>query len=707
MIDKLNSHYSFNNPASIFDEEALTALELAGRTAAKTNEVVEDQNSLRTETETHLNNQDNTITQRMNAQDNRLTAQEKTQIPNTVKSEVQKHINNGEFDKAIDEYAGNLESRLNNLVGSIPEGSTTMDAEIIDMRTDVKNEVFASSGVASRYYQGIINNTGLVYEPPVTVGYAVFQSSGKLIESENSTATDFLPMIPDTTIHIINGFFTNDRSVCGYDKAGNYLYTFFSGSSETDILVNIPSDCYSIRITGGLNTTLRVQRIQKQYEGAGELYKDLLNKCDCNFDKRYLINTPFGITIDPTAPELPQHGINVWLKECEDVGVFQARVSAINLNSTINNPMRVYIGNPNSNTFMFFVTSWNAEGGFAIDSYLYQTDSYTLVETKSIKLDDITELIEGTTYTITVRILGKSAFFYINNRFIGDFRLHLTGKLNVGINFRSANANTFIETMSVRPKQKPYIHISLDDVNSCLADLNNNKDTYTSIFDNSIFSKLREWHLNYGAVFSLYVFKDYTFDLSDMTTKYLEEFINCSDWLKFGVHSPLATDYYNTFTDAEVLESYLEITAEIRRFAGNESIDNMPRFGFFSLNKSALINLKNSSVGIVGALTADDNRASNVGLNEQELGILQKYDSYMDYENNIYYARSTERFESGSDRAINVFNSEYLDPKNSNEYILFFHEMVEEGFTNTEKVLELIAKRGIRFDYPQNNIPII
>ena len=40
MINPIN-HYAFTNPASVYDEEALTALELAGRTANKVNECVE------------------------------------------------------------------------------------------------------------------------------------------------------------------------------------------------------------------------------------------------------------------------------------------------------------------------------------------------------------------------------------------------------------------------------------------------------------------------------------------------------------------------------------------------------------------------------------------------------------------------------------------------------------------------------------------
>lgn len=45
MIKKMNEHYSFTTPASVHDEEALTALELAGRTAAKVNEVVDGVNN--------------------------------------------------------------------------------------------------------------------------------------------------------------------------------------------------------------------------------------------------------------------------------------------------------------------------------------------------------------------------------------------------------------------------------------------------------------------------------------------------------------------------------------------------------------------------------------------------------------------------------------------------------------------------------------
>ena len=53
MLEKI-PHYALTTPASIYDEEALTALELAGRTAVKVNECVEEVNKHKTETDETL-----------------------------------------------------------------------------------------------------------------------------------------------------------------------------------------------------------------------------------------------------------------------------------------------------------------------------------------------------------------------------------------------------------------------------------------------------------------------------------------------------------------------------------------------------------------------------------------------------------------------------------------------------------------------------
>lgn len=116
MVEKI-AHYSLEKPASIYDEEAMTALELAARTAAKVNECVNAVND----------------------------------IPETVADDVQKHIDNGEFDAQISRYAGDLEQRVNNLAGALTDGSTTLDAELIDIRAGWNGKTYANAGEAVRH----------------------------------------------------------------------------------------------------------------------------------------------------------------------------------------------------------------------------------------------------------------------------------------------------------------------------------------------------------------------------------------------------------------------------------------------------------------------------------------------------------------------------------------------------------------------------
>lgn len=138
-INPLNHHYAMENPASVYDEEALTALELAGRTAAKVNEVVKAQNQLQQDTDAHLSQQDQSI-KKMNDET----------MPAKVKAEVKRNIESGAFSEEINRYAGDLEARVDNLLGSVDEGSTTMDAEVIDLRVGNDRHTYESAGKATR-----------------------------------------------------------------------------------------------------------------------------------------------------------------------------------------------------------------------------------------------------------------------------------------------------------------------------------------------------------------------------------------------------------------------------------------------------------------------------------------------------------------------------------------------------------------------------
>ncbi len=247
-LNPLNHHYSMENPASVYDEEAMTALELAGRTTAKVNETVEAFNQLETETTEHLENQDKAI-QTMNT---------KT-MPALVTAEVLRKIASGEFDKAIDDYAGNLEQRVDNLLGSVTEGSTTMDAEVIDLRTAHNNRKYPSAGTATReQFKEVmevlslvgehkhIPGTNLIDYSKITPGYINGGEDGNVETFEGLYCTDFIPVDAVTPFYWDRIY---SLGYCAYYD-GNYNYIGGHGNGEPlSNPLNIPTGAKFARFT--------------------------------------------------------------------------------------------------------------------------------------------------------------------------------------------------------------------------------------------------------------------------------------------------------------------------------------------------------------------------------------------------------------------------------------------------------------------------
>lgn len=145
----LGKHYSMENPASIYDEEAMTALELAGRTAKAVDDCIKVVNG----------------------------------IPEKIAAAVKDHIDGGDFDRQIDEHTleitnkleeterelvdevnaakeeftaevesttSTLNTRLDSLLGQVKSGTTSMDAEIIDARIGANEVTYDSLGTGLR-----------------------------------------------------------------------------------------------------------------------------------------------------------------------------------------------------------------------------------------------------------------------------------------------------------------------------------------------------------------------------------------------------------------------------------------------------------------------------------------------------------------------------------------------------------------------------
>lgn len=122
MAIKPIDHYAIEHGPhhSIYDEEAMTALQLAGRTAAKVNETVRGFNEL------------------------------EASVPGLIADDVNKHIKGGDFDDQIGKHLGNLNERVDNLLSEVVPGGTTRDAELVDIRADENGTIYDTAGAGVR-----------------------------------------------------------------------------------------------------------------------------------------------------------------------------------------------------------------------------------------------------------------------------------------------------------------------------------------------------------------------------------------------------------------------------------------------------------------------------------------------------------------------------------------------------------------------------
>lgn len=240
----MRSHYSMEACATVYDEEAMTALELAGRTAAKMNETVEAYNELADVTNTQLAAQTATI----------KYARE-VEIPQHVEDTVDAHIESGAFREDINLYAGDLTARVDNLLGSVTTGSTTMDAEIIDARMDISGTAHDNLGTAIRDgFQHVENRiTSLSQTADFfdwTGGSYVMHTSGNVIAHTSYSLTDFIRVCPAQQLWV-NTYCRESAGIAFYD--GNRV--FVSGISNVNTIVpfyhsfTVPDGAYYMRIS--------------------------------------------------------------------------------------------------------------------------------------------------------------------------------------------------------------------------------------------------------------------------------------------------------------------------------------------------------------------------------------------------------------------------------------------------------------------------
>lgn len=145
-IEKIPAHpWAVQNNPTVYDEEALTVLELVGRSEGKVNECVEAFNELDANTGKTLASQDKRISDHV-TQIADMWARQLENLPMQIKLGVWSLGDEGFFSRIINEYAGNLQAQVSALQSGISEGGTTMDAEIIAARVGPYNTVYSNVG---------------------------------------------------------------------------------------------------------------------------------------------------------------------------------------------------------------------------------------------------------------------------------------------------------------------------------------------------------------------------------------------------------------------------------------------------------------------------------------------------------------------------------------------------------------------------------
>lgn len=289
------------------------------------------------------------------------------------------------------------------------------------------------------------------------------------------------------------------------------------------------------------------------------------------------------------------------------------------------------------------------------------------------------------------------------------------------------NGNVIGEVNAIDNRKNSFLHISFDDVTYCIKNLSTG--SLTSLFSEPLFALLKQLHDKYGAVFSLYVYQLQNSGFLNMPTKYQQEFINNSDWLKIGFHvyaggqmtdvsKETATANYNAFA-----------TGAFQLCGGINSIDRIPRLNYYAGNLAACQGLRDANCGIIGLLSADDSRTSYY-LTQAQADYIRENGIFYDRTNGLVFLNTDFRI----DWFISGFTSEnqYDEPTEDNPYdelvlrykdsekgklfnnlVVFVHEwqLYNSSYninSSVKNMLEQVCKFGqdykYDFDFPQNRL---
>lgn len=311
----------------------------------------------------------------------------------------------------------------------------------------------------------------------------------------------------------------------------------------------------------------------------------------------------------------------------------------------------------------------------------------------------------------------KSKYLYISNRKYNDVEFNKTGSKVLSVNtpklysvsITPTPLDTRHFTVIERKNSNKFFHFSLDDFKDAIADIVTNANTYNSIFDNSTFAKLREWHLKFGITVSLYVQRT----MSDIPAKFKNDFIYNKDWMKFGYHGN--GESWKTATYENGKQWWNDFVNGIMTSIGNyDIIDRVPRNDYFKGTLESCRGERDANCGCLGFLGCDDwsynkeARETNYYLSDEQSTYLDARDRYYDSETQLCIFKTDFRLEQIQQRwrnvkgCLNYYNSAGGSMQ-AFDMIVFSHEWNFMQFaSDAETIFAWALDKGYRFDFPMN-----
>ena len=248
------------------------------------------------------------------------------------------------------------------------------------------------------------------------------------------------------------------------------------------------------------------------------------------------------------------------------------------------------------------------------------------------------------------------------------------------------------------------LHLSVDDVAACLRDLGDGD--HATPWTQPTFAYLRDLHARAGVVVSLYAFlEDVAWTLEDVPVHHQPAFASAAGWLRFGFHGLDAATAYGAggASVSAARAHYDRFVKATRRFAGPAAIDRLPRVHRFLGRRGAVRAWRDAEAGVVGLLTADDDRAEVYHLDADLRARVAAEGAAFDAAERLHLVASLPRLESEPDVAGRLV----AGAARGAPLCLFTHEPELAGDVvrgRVEAAVAWAARRGVGWAFPQDGL---